>query len=66
MYGLEVMCIQRFHGERDHFEAVRIDTRIILKCIFKRYDRGVDQTDLAQNRDKCRSVVNAVMNLRVL
>jgi hypothetical protein len=27
---------------------------------------GMDWIDLAQNRDRCRALVNAVMNLRVL
>jgi hypothetical protein len=26
--------------ERDHLEDPRIDDRIILKCIFKKWDRG--------------------------
>jgi hypothetical protein len=42
-----------------------VDGRIILKCIFKKYDRGVDRIDLAQDRDPWRALVNAVMNLRI-
>jgi hypothetical protein len=41
-----------------------VDGRVILKWIFKKW--GVmDWIELAQNRDRWRAVVNAVMNLRV-
>jgi hypothetical protein len=39
---------------------------IILKRIFKKWDRvGMDWIDMAQDRDRWRAVVSAVMNLRV-
>jgi hypothetical protein len=41
------------------------DGRMILKCIFKKFDVGVDGIDLVQDRDRWRAVVNAVMKLRV-
>jgi hypothetical protein len=42
-----------------------LDGRIILKWIFERLDGGMDWIDLAQDRDRWRAVVNAVMYLRV-
>jgi hypothetical protein len=51
--------------ERGHFENLVVDERIILKWIFKKWDRGMDWSDLAQDRGSWRSPVNAAMNLRV-
>ena len=40
--------------------------RIILKWIFEKWDVvGVEWIDVAQDRDKSRALVNAVMNIRV-
>jgi hypothetical protein len=50
--------------KRDHFEDLDIDWRIILKWIFKKWDGG-HGLDMAQDRDRWRAVVSAVMNLRV-
>jgi hypothetical protein len=42
-----------------------VDRRIILKWIFRKCDGGMDWIELAQDRDRWQTLVNAVMNLRV-
>jgi hypothetical protein len=42
-----------------------VDGRIILKWILKMWDGGMDGIELAQDTDRWRALVNAVMNLRV-
>jgi hypothetical protein len=42
-----------------------VDGRIILKWIFKKGDGGMDWVELAQDRDRWRALVSAVMKLRV-
>jgi hypothetical protein len=51
--------------ETAHLEDPSVYGMIILKLIFKKWERGLDWIDLAQKRDRWRSVVNVVMNLRV-
>jgi hypothetical protein len=51
--------------EGDHLGDLGVDGRIMLKCIFKKWDGGMDWIELAQDRDRWRAVVNAVMNFRV-
>ena len=51
--------------ERDHLEDPGVD-RIILRWIFRKWDGGaMDWIELAQDRDRCWALVNAVMNLLV-
>jgi hypothetical protein len=51
--------------ERDQLEDLHVDGRIILNWFFRKWIWGMDWTDLAQDRDRWRALVNAVMNLRV-
>jgi len=53
--------------ERDHLGDLGVDGRIILGQIFRKLDvGGMDWIELAQDRDRWRALVNAVMNLRVV
>jgi hypothetical protein len=52
-------------GTRDCLEDPGVGERIILKWIFEKWDGSVDWVDLAEDRDRWRALVNAVMNLRV-
>jgi len=51
--------------ERDSLEDPGIDRRIILKWIVGKWGGGMYWIDTVRNRDGCRAVINAVMNLRV-
>jgi hypothetical protein len=43
-----------------------VDGKIILRWIFRKWDVvGMDWIRLAEDRDRWRALVNAVMNLRV-
>ena len=54
-------------GERDHLEDLGVDGRILLRRIFRKWEvwGNMDWIDLAQDRDRWRAFVNAVINLRV-
>jgi len=62
-YGGLERCVQGI-GERDHLEYPGVDGTIILKWILRKCD-GMDWIDLAKDRDRWRSLVYAVMSLRV-
>jgi hypothetical protein len=49
--------------ERDHLEDLGVDGKVILRWIFRNLEGGMDWIDLAQDRDRWRALVNAVMNL---
>ena len=52
--------------EGDHLEDPDIDGSMILKWSFETWDGdSMDWIDLVQDMDRCRALVNAVMNLRV-
>ena len=41
-----------------HLEDLRVDRRIILKWIFKKWDGGFDWIEVAQDKDRWRTPVN--------
>jgi hypothetical protein len=49
----------------NHLEDRGVDGRIILKWILEEWDGGKDWMDVAQDRDRWRSLVNAVVKLWV-
>jgi len=50
----------------DHLEDPDVDGRITLKFIFRKWDVvGMDWTDLVQDSDRWRTLMNAIMNIRV-
>ena len=51
--------------EKDHLKDSGVDGWIILRWIFRKWDWGMYWIDLAQDRDRWRALVNAIMNLRV-
>jgi len=50
--------------EKDNLGDPSLDGRIILRWIFRNLD-GLDWIDLAQDRDRWRTLVNTVMKLQV-
>ena len=51
---------------RDHLGDPGVDGRIILRWIFTKWDFGdMDWMEMTQDRDRWRTLVNPVMNLRV-
>jgi hypothetical protein len=51
--------------ECDHLKDSGVDGRIILKRISDKSDGVMHWIDMAQDRDTWRTLVNAVMNLRI-
>jgi len=50
--------------ERDHLGDSGVGGRIILIWMFRKWVRGMEWIDLAQDMDMWRALVNAVMNLK--
>jgi hypothetical protein len=54
-------------SERDNMGDSGVNGRIILRWIFRTWDvGGMDRIELAEDRDRLRELVNAVMNLLIL
>jgi hypothetical protein len=62
-FYLIVFCYTEVKG--GHLGDPRVDGKIILKWIFKKWDGGMDWIELAQDKNRWRALVNAVTNLRV-
>jgi hypothetical protein len=54
-----------YRRERDHLGAPGIDGRIILRCVFMKWDGDMYGIDLAQGRDRWQALVKVVMDLWV-
>jgi hypothetical protein len=52
--------------EEDHFKDTDMYGRIILKCIFEKWDWGMHWIDPFQDRNEWWALVNAVTNLRLI
>jgi hypothetical protein len=52
--------------KRENMIDPGVDGRIILRSIFRKWIGGTDWIDVAEDRDRWRAFVNAVMNFRVL
>ena len=50
--------------ERDHLEDPGVGGRMIFKCIFGEWDGGIEWINLVQDRDRWRTLVNAMLNFR--
>jgi hypothetical protein len=50
--------------ERDHLEDAGVDGSIIFQWLFKKWDDDMDTNDLVHDRDRWRTLVKVVMNIR--
>jgi hypothetical protein len=68
MYGGERAAYRvwwRSLRKQDNLEDAGLDKRIILKWMFKKWNRRMDWIDRAWDRDRWRVPLNVVMTLRV-
>jgi len=65
MRGVYRVLVGKIEGKRP-FGRPRRRWSIILRWMLSKWDvGGMDWTDPTQNRERCRALVNAVMNFRV-
>jgi hypothetical protein len=64
-YGRQEKYIQGLAGDLRERNYLKGGGKIILKRIFKKWDGGIDWTDVAQGSVRWRDFVNAIMNLQV-
>jgi hypothetical protein len=62
--GANRVFVGRPEGRRP-LEQPGVNVRIILKCIFRKWNGSMGYIELAQDRYRWQALVNAVMNLRV-
>ena len=63
--GVHKVLVGKPEG-KSHWEDQDVDGRIILRRIFRKWERGCgDWMELAQDKDSWRALVSAVMNFRV-
>lgn len=60
--GTYIALVGKPYTDEKH-EDLGVDRRIILKGLFKKYNGSFDWIDLAQDRDKERSLVNTEIKL---